>query len=46
MAYRARDLFLVDFISSGVVQQRQAVAAGDRPLRQRERQQAACGQQV
>ena len=30
----------------GVVQQRQAVASGDRPLRLRERQQAARRQQV
>ena len=34
------------FPSSGVLQQRQTVAAGDRPLRQRERQQAASRQQV
>lgn len=33
-------------LSSGVLQQRQTVATGDRPLRQRERQQAASRQQV
>ena len=33
-------------LCSGVLQQREAVAPGDRPLRQRERQQAAGGQQV
>lgn len=37
---------LTSVLSSGVLQQRQTVAAGDRPLCQRERQQAASRQQV